>query len=53
MCPLCLATLAGAVLTATGSAAAVTAVAARILQPKKPEAPAPSKGEDHAQDRVS
>ena len=53
MCPLCLATLVGAIVTTTGSAAAVTTVVARVLKPKKPEPVAPSKGEEHAQNRVS
>ena len=53
MCPLCLATLVGATVAATGSSAALTTFVARLMVPKKPETAVESKGEEHAQNRVS
>jgi hypothetical protein len=53
MCPLCLATLVGATLAATGSTAAVTSLVARLIVPKPPQPVVESKEEEHAQNRVS
>jgi hypothetical protein len=41
----------GAAVAATGSTAAVTKLAARLIVPKPPESKVEPKGEQHAEDR--